>query len=74
MNKKRRPNWSSKEINVLIEEVERNVELILGPFSSTVTPEIRKRAWKYITFKVTITCTYAICGVSFVLNSSNFKT
>jgi len=64
VGKKRSANWSDEEKQVLIEEVERNAAMILGPLNATVTAKARKHAWKYITFKASINTLYTIFSAS----------
>ena len=37
---------------MLIEEVEQNVDQVMGPYTATVTSQTRKHAWESITLKV----------------------
>lgn len=53
-NKKRErePNWTYKEQEVLICEIEQNKIQILGQFSTIVTHQSRKETWEHILNKV----------------------
>ncbi|XP_062595306.1 myb/SANT-like DNA-binding domain-containing protein 4 [Saccostrea cucullata] len=52
MSKKRNPNFSSAEIQVLLDEVERNKEVIFCKLSNIVTNAAKKRAWESICEKI----------------------
>lgn len=48
MSKKRSPNFSSAEIQTLLDEVEKNKDIIFSKLSNVVTNAAKKRAWESI--------------------------
>lgn len=41
-NKKRKPNWTEDEMQILSSSIRENEEILFGKFSSTVTAEKKK--------------------------------
>lgn len=48
-NKKRKPNWTEDEMQILSSSIRENEEILFGKFSSTVTAEKKKAVWENIT-------------------------
>ncbi|XP_048752511.1 uncharacterized protein LOC125664050 isoform X2 [Ostrea edulis] len=57
--KSRKPNWSDAEMNALVEAYSNSIQIIRGKFSSSLTCEMKRRAWEDVTEKVnavTVSC------------------
>ncbi|ESO82707.1 hypothetical protein LOTGIDRAFT_155725 [Lottia gigantea] len=52
MSKRRSPNFTSQEIQILIDEVEKNKSLLFSQHSNVVTNSAKKKTWEATCFKI----------------------
>jgi hypothetical protein len=52
MSRKRNPNFSESEIQILVDEVEKSRQVLFSKFSNTSTNSSKKRAWLAICEKI----------------------
>ncbi|XP_033759085.1 myb/SANT-like DNA-binding domain-containing protein 4 [Pecten maximus] len=48
----RKPNFTQPELEILVDEVSKNRNILMGKFSDTVTNEKKKKIWGHITVKI----------------------